>query len=177
MKELPKLGDIVQIHSYKHNGKVHRAWKEVIILEATEQYIIAANNRTKVIESDGRTWYTREPAICFFTKNHWFNVIGMFRRDGIYYYCNLSSPYLYEENTIKYVDYDLDVKVYPNKSYKILDRDEFETHRKHMHYPLKIEKIVEDELEKLLELIQKQEGPFAPGFMEEYFSMYQNMTK
>lgn len=173
----PNVGDIVQIHSYKHNGQIHRAWKVVTILERTDDYIIAGNNHTQVIESDGRSWFTREPAICYFTKNHWFNVIGMLRKPGIYFYCNLSSPYLFEEDTIKYVDYDLDVKVFPNYGYKILDRDEYENHRQKMRYPKTVENIIEEELETLLKMIQNNEGPFQPDFMKHYFQEYKKMLK
>ncbi len=172
MMDNPKVGDIVQIHSYKHNGKIHRAWKEAVIIDISENYLIAANNRTRVTESDGRSWITREPAICYFFKEHWFNVIGMLRNDGIYYYCNLCSPYLYEEGAIKYVDYDLDVKVFPNYNYRILDKDEYEKHRKKMKYPDKIEKIIENEMRILLEFISNHEGPFAPGFVEHWYRYY-----
>jgi len=169
--------EIVQIHSYKHNGEIHRAWNEATILEKTDDHIVVANNHTKVVESDGRSWYTREPAICYFTKEHWFNVIGMFRKDGLYFYCNLSSPFLFEEGTIKYVDYDLDVKVFPNFSYKLLDRDEYDSHRKEMHYPKEVEKIIEAELAILFKLIQERQGPFRPDFMKSYYDQYKQLTK
>lgn len=167
-----KVGDVVQIHSYKHNGKIHRAWKEVAIIDIKDDYIIAANNRTQVIEADGRNWLTREPAICYFSNKHWFNVIGMLRDDGIYYYCNLCSPYLYEEGAIKYIDYDLDVKVFPNFNYRILDKDEYEKHRKRMKYPEKIEKIIANELRLLIQFIENKKGPFAPGFVEHWYNFY-----
>lgn len=175
MNEIPNTGVVVQIHSYKHNGKVHRAWKEAIVIDATEDYLVAGNNRTKVIESDGRSWFTREPAICYFFKDHWFNVIGMLRKDGIYFYCNLSSPYLFEEDTIKYVDYDLDVKVFPNFNFRILDRDEYDKHRKKMNYPIEIEKIIEDEMDILLDYIRERKGPFKKGFMENYYKQYKSL--
>ncbi len=47
--------------------------------------MIGGNDRTVVTESDGRTWVTREPAICYFHAQQWFNVIGMIREDGIDY--------------------------------------------------------------------------------------------
>ena len=50
----------------------------------------------------------------------------MFREDGIYYYCNLSSPFVCDEEALKYIDYDLDIKVYPNGKYHLLDEDEYE---------------------------------------------------
>ena len=173
----PNVGDIVQIHSYKHNGQIHRAWKVVTILEHTADYIIAGNNRTQVIEADGRSWFTREPAICYFTKKHWFNVIGMLRKPGVYFYCNLSSPYLFEEETIKYVDYDLDVKVTPNYDFQILDRDEYERHRRKMCYPKAVEKIIEEELAVLIQMIQNNEGPFQPDFMPYYFRKYKEIIQ
>jgi uncharacterized protein len=173
----PKVGDVVQIHSYKHNGKIHRAWIETIIVEATDECLIAANNRTKVVESDGRSWFTREPAICYFFKDHWFNVIGMLRNDGITYYCNLGSPYIFEEGAIKYVDYDLDVKVYPNYNFRILDKDEYEKHRKKMRYPAEIEDMIEQEMRELLEFIKAKKGPFKPGFVEHYYRLYKKNHK
>ena len=49
---------------------------------------------------------------------------------GIYYYCNLSSPFVCDEEALKYIDYDLDIKVYPNGKYHLLDEDEYEQHMK-----------------------------------------------
>ena len=95
MKPL-NVGDAVQIHSYKHNKTLHRIWRSATVIKHTEDYLVLGNYKTRVIEHDGRSWMTKEPAICYFFKNHWFNVIGMLKTDGIYYYCNLSSPYLYD---------------------------------------------------------------------------------
>lgn len=167
-----KEGDVVQIHSYKHNGKIHRAWEEAIVVDLGENHIIAANNRTKVTESDGRSWFTREPAICYFFKNHWFNVIGMLRKDGIYYYCNLCSPYLFEEGAIKYIDYDLDVKVFPNFNYRILDKDEYDKHRKKMKYPNEVELVIENEMKILLDQIRNHQEAFTPGLVEHWYNYY-----
>ena len=54
----------VLIHCYKHDGSVHRCWDKGFVLEETDKHFIVINNRTLVTESDGRKWYTREPAIC-----------------------------------------------------------------------------------------------------------------
>ena len=42
----------VQIHSYKHNGSIHRMWEETTILKGTQSLVIGANDRTVVTESD-----------------------------------------------------------------------------------------------------------------------------
>lgn len=38
----------------------------------------------------------------------------MIRENGVSYYCNLASPAVLDKEALKYIDYDLDVKVFPN---------------------------------------------------------------
>lgn len=170
---IPVEGETVQIHSYKHNGRIHRVWQETTVLKGTANIVIGANERTLVIESDGRTWLTREPSICYFHAEHWFNIICMLREDGVYYYCNLSSPFVYENSAIKYIDYDLDVKVFPDMSYVLLDEDEYEIHRRAMGYPPVIDQILKKNVDKLISWIQQKRGPFAPDFIEVWTNRYE----
>lgn len=111
---LPETGSYVYIQSYKHDGSLHRTWCRGFVLEANEDRIVAVTDKTWVIEADGRRWLTREPAVCFFYSHFWFNIISMIRMSGIYYYCNLASPSLYDGEAIKNIDYDLDVKLFPD---------------------------------------------------------------
>ncbi|WAA12936.1 DUF402 domain-containing protein [Fervidibacillus halotolerans] len=169
---IPTVGETIQIHSYKHNGRIHRIWSETTVLKGTKTLLIGANNRTTVTESDGRTWVTREPAICYFHSRYWFNIIGMLRNDGIYYYCNLSSPYVIDGLALKYIDYDLDIKVFPDLSYIILDEDEYDEHRKAMGYPDVINQILRLHMDKLINMIRQKKGPFEPGFIETWYEKY-----
>ncbi|USK34430.1 DUF402 domain-containing protein [Bacillus sp. F19] len=173
----PKEGDNIQIHSYKHDGHIHRIWDETTVLKASQHCIIGGNDRTVVTESDGRTWITREPAICYFHTKYWFNVIGMIREDGIYYYCNISSPFAWDDEALKYIDYDLDVKIFPDMTYIILDEDEYEYHRKKMKYPDVIDLILKSNLEKLLRWIRQQKGPFSAEFIDEWYERYLTHVK
>ena len=74
-----KVGDRLEIHCYKHNGKLHRQWDEAVVLEIKDDYIVFGNNKTTVVDSDGRVWKTKEPAIMFFYKDRWFNIIGQLK--------------------------------------------------------------------------------------------------
>ncbi|WP_100013330.1 DUF402 domain-containing protein [Lentibacillus sediminis] len=168
----PRPGSHMQIQSYKHNGRLHRVWENSLVLKGTDTMVIGANDRTLVTESDGRTWITREPAICYFHAKHWFNVIGMLRADGIYYYCNISSPFVFEENALKYIDYDLDVKVFPDMTCNILDEDEYEEHKTQMNYPAVLDRILHNNLDVLLRWIRQQRGPFSPEFVDQWYERY-----
>ena len=102
----PTPGSFVHIQSYKHDGSLHRTWCKGFVLEADEKHIVVVTDRAWVIESDGRKWLTREPAVCFFYTDKWFNVISMIRHAGIYYYVNLASPSIYDGEAIRNIDYD-----------------------------------------------------------------------
>ena len=40
-----KVGDKLEIHCYKHNGKLHRQWDEAVVLDVKDEYIVFGNNR------------------------------------------------------------------------------------------------------------------------------------
>jgi protein associated with RNAse G/E len=169
---VPVEGVSMQIQSYKHNGHIHRIWNETTILKGSKHLIIGGNDRTIVTESDGRTWITREPAICYFHSDLWFNVIGMIREDGIYYYCNVSSPFAFDDEALKYIDYDLDIKVFPDMTFNLLDEDEYEFHKKLMNYPEEIDGILKENVTKLISWIRQRKGPFAPDFIDIWYERY-----
>ncbi|BCR36396.1 DUF402 domain-containing protein [Mariniplasma anaerobium] len=167
----------VPIHSYKHNKRLHRIWKKTVILEENQHVLVTGHHRTRVIEHDGRSWHTKEPAICYFYNDLWFNIIGMLKKDGVYFYCNLSSPYLYDGEAIKYIDYDLDVKVFPDGSYIILDEKEYDMHSDKMCYPDDIQGIIQDQIDLLVERIKAKEKPFDLSDIHLYYEQYKNMNK
>jgi protein associated with RNAse G/E len=101
----------------------------------------------------------------------------MIREDGIYYYCNISSPFAWDDEALKYIDYDLDVKIFPDMTYIILDEDEYEYHRKKMNYPDVIDLILKSNLEKLLRWIRQQKGPFSAEFIDEWYERYLTHVK
>lgn len=167
-----RLGERYIIHSYKHDGNIHRAWDEAVLLDEKDDYLVFGNQKTKVTEADGGTWRTKEPAIMYFFKDRWFNVISQYKKDGIYYYCNIASPYIIENTTIKYIDYDLDLRIFPDGSFKILDRGEYNYHKNKMNYSDDLDKILKSELTELIELARNKTGPFIKGEVERYYNIY-----
>ena len=171
-----KIGDKLEIHCYKHNGHLHRQWDEAVLLDIKDDYMVFGNNRTTVVDSDGKVWHTKEPAIMFFFKNNWFNIIGQLKDYGIYFYCNIATPFLIDDKVIKYIDYDLDLRVFPNGSFKVLDRMEYKYHKKQMHYSNRLDFILKYELGQLIENVRKKEFPFNKSVIENYYSIYTKLT-
>lgn len=169
---IPTVYSDLYIQSYKHDGSLHRVWDQGYVLEADDEHYVLVTNKTWVVESDGRRWYTREPAICFFFTKRFYNVIAMIREDGIYYYVNLASPALYDGEAIKYIDYDIDFKVFTDKSMITMDLDEYQLHKKQMHYPDEIDLIIKKEMEKIKKQVELEEIPFNRDYVEKHFQHY-----
>lgn len=155
-----KIGSSFPIYSYKHSKEIHRVWRLETLLDKTDDMVILGKMKTKVIEASGRNWMTHEPSIGFFFKDKFFNIMAMIRKEGIFYYCNIASPAVIDEEGLKYIDYDLDVSVNPNFEYRILDRQEFEYHRKKFNYSDGLVKVLYHHLDKLKEMIEKRAYPF-----------------
>lgn len=167
-----KIGDKLQIQCYKHNGKIHRCWDEAVVLDIKKDYIVFGNNKTLVTEAEGNFWKTKEPAIMYFFKDKWFNIISQLKKDGIYYYCNIATPYIIEENTIKYIDYDLDLRIFPNGDYKILDRMEYKYHKKIMNYSDDLDKAIKNGLDELIKLYKSSALMFKSDYNIRYNAQY-----
>lgn len=170
------IGDKLQIQCYKHNGNVHRAWDEAILLDEQKDYVVFGNNKTIVTKAEGVTWKTKEPAIMYFFKHKWYNIIAQLKKDGIYYYCNIASPFIIEENTIKYIDYDLDLRVFPTGQYKVLDRMEYKYHKDLMKYSDDLDKVITSALDELINEYKSGLTMFTEETNYKYYEVYKTLN-
>lgn len=177
MNDNIKIGDKLEIHCYKHNGKIHRTWDEAVVLDITDEYLVCGNCKTLVTESDGIKHKTKEPAILFFYKKRWFNIIGQLKKYGLFFYCNIATPFLIDDKIIKYIDYDLDLRVFPDGAFKVLDRNEYNYHKKIMRYPEEIDMILKRELTSLIEMKKNNTGPFNKDLIHSYYEKYEQLIK
>ena len=164
------------IHCYKHNGKIDRISGEAIVLDETDEYLVCANNKVKLIENDGRSHRTKEIAILFFYKKEWYNILAQLKKYGLFYYCNIASPYIIDGNIIKYIDYDLDLRIFPDGTFKVLDKNEYRYHKITMRYSEEIDIIVQDSLNKLIENKSINAFPFKKEVIEHYYKIYKDIT-
>ena len=110
-------------------------------------------------------------------KKHWFNIIAQLKKDGIYYYCNIASPFIIEENTIKYIDYDLDLRVFPTGQYKVLDRMEYNYHKKIMNYSDDLDIVIRSALNELIKDYEKGSLMFSNENNNCYYDLYKSLKK
>ncbi|MFI3260824.1 MAG: DUF402 domain-containing protein [bacterium] len=171
------MSNRVKIHAYKHNGKLHLVSLDTYIIEETDDFIVCGNSKARILENDSVNYRTKETALLFFFKNSWFNVICQFKKHGIFYYCNIASPYIYENNIIKYIDYDLDLRIFPDGNYKVLDKNEYIYHKKLYNYSDDIDKIVKGELSKLIENVENSKFPFSTEEVLRYLEKFEKVNR
>lgn len=165
------------IQAYKHNEELHREWSHSYVLEDNDDYFVLASIRASVVESDGRKWHTKEPAIFILSKKKWFNVIAMLKENGICYYVNIASPAIYDKGFIKYIDYDLDVKLYGDGTTRLLDVSEYRKHAEELGYGEDIKSVLESSVKQIYSLIEKKEFPFVDAEIHNYFDKFLDETR
>ena len=174
MKKL-KIGDTLVIHCYKHNGVIYESSRVAYVLDIKDDYIVLGDENVLITKKDGRTWHTKGSAIMFFYKKRWFNIIAQLKEDGIFYYCNIASPFVIDAYALKYIDYDLDLRVFSDGAFKVLDRNEYNYHKKLMKYPKEINYIIKEELSNLIEMKKASEFPFNKESIEYYYEIFQKI--
>lgn len=172
------------IKSFKHDGHLHRMWMEnwpvpdesLCRAHAEQKLLAFVNCQTKIKEADGREWVSKIPGVSFFLPGRWFNVVALIEADGVRYYCNLASPFYICRQVLTYIDYDLDVILTHSGDVHILDRDEYERHRKLYRYSPVVEGKIQDGLEELLALIDKREAPFQDECVMRYYEKWKRSS-
>lgn len=166
------FGHWLAIQCYKHNGTLHRCWDRGLVLANNDDFVVVATKRAKVVESNGRRWFTKEPAVTIFSKKEWWNVICMFKAEGICYYCNIASPAIVDYHMIKYIDYDLDAKLFPDGELRILDEKEYLRHKTMYQYSDELDEVLKYQMSEIVKKIKNKDFPFDDNRVNHYYEKY-----
>ena len=101
----------------------------------------------------------------------------MLKKGGLTYYVNLASPFVIDSKRIKYIDYDLDLKLYPNSDIRLIDVKEYGYHRKKYNYGTDIDRILRFNINQVKEYMEKGEFPFDDKKIREYYNVFLKETK
>ena len=161
-------GQIINVQAYKHDGTLYRQWNGVKVIETSPECWVLFMYKTKVSEKSGQRWMVREPIIWWMPRESFSNTTGLIRPSGTFFYTNLASPPIFEDNTIKYIDYDLDIKAYPDAPIKVVDKNEYEKHKVMYNYPLDLQKIIEKTTDRIIKQIELNEEFFDEDVIDRY---------
>ncbi|AMD81327.1 hypothetical protein MCANPG14_00938 [Mycoplasmopsis canis PG 14] len=169
-----KVGKMINVQAYKHDGFLYRQWTNAKIIFHNKRHIVLSLKGTRVIETlkSRKGWSYKDDALWFIPKKAFYNTIVMFKVGlGKSYYTNLASAPIFEDNTIKFIDYDLDLKSYPTKELQIVDKEEFNENSKRYDYtPIMKSKIL-NEVKNIVDLYSTNEYFFNDGIIDYYLEI------
>ncbi len=179
-----KVGTRVMINAYKFNGWLYRVWEYPLVLEVNENYVVLASENAKILtskENSRQCFYSQatKPTFWFLFKDKWFNLITTITPKGYQVYINVSSPFIFEESAFKYLDLDLDFKIFPNNTWTEVDINEFMVNQITFHYPPELIKKAKQTEDELISLIKS--GYFKQfanqETIEKYQALYEELLK
>lgn len=162
----------ITVQAYKHDGLLHRQWSPAYLTIENDDYWAICSRASLVTESDGRRWMTKEHAVFLLFKHKWMNVICMMKEKGLCYYVNIASPTIFEDGYLKYIDYDLDVKLFPDGLIKELDEQEFERHVLTYGYSPELTNAIRKSMSEVKEAMKKKEFPFVNEEMNKIYEQF-----
>ena len=91
----------------------------------------------------------------FFWLDRWYSIFRFHEPDHTLrnWYCNINLPPTFIDGVLSYIDLDIDIVVWPDLSYEILDLDEFEANSVLYSYPKTIIDGVEKAQREVLTMI------------------------
>ncbi|MDQ3321426.1 MAG: DUF402 domain-containing protein [Acidobacteriota bacterium] len=150
------------INSRKFDGVIHRSWKAELI-EQTESLLTFAGRFEKEITHPNLGVIRRGTmSYEFYWTNRWYNIFRFHEPEGDLrnFYCNVNQPPVCAGNVLDYVDLDIDVLVWKDLSFEILDLDEFKDNSETFNYSTELKNNVNDSLNEILNLIKNKSFPF-----------------
>lgn len=171
---MPTIHTDIIIESVKYDGSLNRRWEKNTVLDVNHHQIIGFNYRTNVIGNSGAKTQTIHPALFYFDKRNWFNMIYIMNGMENYYYCNICSPFRYEHEKIQYTDYDIDVLVNNDFTFKVKDMDEYRENMVKYDYPASIRKQVEQAVKEMTDRIERRDIPFRTSFIRKWQKVIHN---
>ncbi|HXG83214.1 MAG TPA: DUF402 domain-containing protein [Pyrinomonadaceae bacterium] len=150
------------INSRKFDGALHRSWKAELT-ERTENLLTFVGKFEKEISHPNLKVIRRGTVSYeFYWTNRWYNIFRFHEPEGGLrnFYCNVNQPPVCTGNVLDYVDLDIDVLVWKDLSFEILDLDEYKANADKFNYPSELKNKVGKSLREILNLIKNKTFPF-----------------
>lgn len=157
-----ELNKTITVNSRKFDGSIHRTWKaEVVNRDATHLTLVGKFEKEIIHQHLG---VIRRGTISyeFFWFDRFYNIFRFDEPDGSLrnFYCNISLLPKFESNVLDFIDLDIDVVVWKDFDFQVLDQQEFEENIVRFSYGEDVVRAVEANLQILISHIENRQFPF-----------------
>ena len=97
----------------------------------------------------------------YYWLDRWYNIFRFHEPDGAFrnYYCNINMLPVFENGVLGYVDLDIDVLIWPDWSYQILDETEYKENALKFEYPESVMSNAANALAEIISMIENRSLP------------------
>ncbi|MBK6721994.1 MAG: DUF402 domain-containing protein [Pyrinomonadaceae bacterium] len=154
-------GREITVNALKYDGSLRRHWTAGVVSQTDELTIAVGRFEFDVNHSDLGLIEQGTVSFEHFWKDRWYNIFRFHEPDGSLrnYYCNVAMPFTFDGETLEFVDLDIDVVVWPDGRFEVLDRNDFEENSVKFDYPGDLIEKAESALIELLSLIDAGKLP------------------
>ncbi|MBI4675052.1 MAG: DUF402 domain-containing protein [Chloroflexi bacterium] len=162
-----RAGDRVAMRKLKYRGENNLwttwRWHETVWHAADDFFVTFEEPGIPFLRAD-ETWHATRYAFFYVFPRASFNLLELYTNNAARtfegWYLNINTPPQRTADEFAWIDLDLDLWLYPDLSYEILDEDEFHENAARYHYTSEMHRIVAETLAHLLDRIRRVELPF-----------------
>jgi len=119
-------GALVQVRPRWADDQPKPEWNGTLQSLSPELLVL----RAEVAHPGNYGFVTLEPGDISFERywfQRWYNIFSFYGGEGRFkgWYANIGTPITFDGETIRYTDLDLDLWVWPDRRFVVLDEDEF----------------------------------------------------
>jgi protein associated with RNAse G/E len=153
---------IITINSRKFDNTIHKSWKAELIERDNSLLVFVGKFEKEVKHSNLGVIRRGTISYEFYWLNRSYNIFRFHEPDGDLrnFYCNVNLPPTFENDVLDYIDLDVDILVWKDFQYEILDLEEFEENAGKYNYSENLKQTVATSVKELINLIENRKYPF-----------------
>lgn len=153
----------ITINSRKFDGEIRRSWKADLIERKNSLLLFVGEFEQEIKHPNLGVIRRGTVSYEYYWLDRWYNIFRFHEPNGDLrnFYCNINKPPIFENNVLDYIDLDIDILVWTDFSYEVLDVDEFEENAECFQYTEVLTEKVEKTCLELSKMIELREFPFS----------------
>ena len=155
----------VYVHATNYDGSPH--WRHPAWLVAADDGLVITRTEPGLeVAHERGVWVDPYQTRGHYWPDRWYNVIRLDEPDkGLNgYYCNVATPAEFDGETLRYIDLQLDVRVFAQPdgalTYTVMDEDDFEAACRRYAYSDDLVARARQAVDELIALIEARSFPF-----------------
>jgi protein associated with RNAse G/E len=152
----------ISVRVLKYDGAEHRRWNGRIARNDGSLIVLYCEFEEEVQHELFGNIPRGTQTIEYYWLDRWYNIFQFLDSAGKtrVLYCNVSTPPVLTDETLSYVDLDIDILVQANLSYHVLDLEEFEGHVVQFGYSDEVKSKAHAAVAELIKMIETRQFPF-----------------